>query len=134
MGLALTSASSSQGGDVSLGLIKRLTATAVLGISTLTIAAAAFQAQLAFAQDELNRKVKSKVAPAYPEIARRMAISGTVRLAVVVAPNGAIKDAKILGGHPVLVNAALDAVKKWKFEPAAEETSGTIEFKFSPQE
>ena len=119
---------------MSLGLIKQFTATAVLGISTLTFAAAAFQAQPAFAQEELNRKVKSKVAPAYPEIARRMAISGTVKLAVVVSPNGAIKDAKILGGHPVLVNAALDAVKKWKFEPATEETSGTIEFKFSPQE
>jgi TonB family protein len=124
----------SKGGDVSLGLIKRLTVTVLLGVLTFTFGVAAFQALPAFAQEELSRKVKSKVAPAYPEIARRMAISGTVKLAVVVSPNGSIKDAKILGGHPVLVNAALDAIKKWKFEPAAEETSGTVEFKFSPQE
>jgi hypothetical protein len=39
-----------------------------------------------------------------------------------------------LGGHPILVNAAMDALKKWKFEPASEETTGTVEFKFRPEE
>ena len=67
---------------------------------------------------ELSRKAKSRVAPVYPEIARRMSITGTVKLAVVVSPNGAVKSTKVVGGHPVLVNAALDAVKQWKFEPA----------------
>jgi TonB family protein len=124
----------SQGGDVSLRLIQRRTATTLLAVSALAIGTAIFPSLPAFAQEELSRKVKSKVAPAYPEIARRMSISGTVKLAVVVAPNGSIRDAKILGGHPVLVNAAVDAIKKWKFEPASEESSGTVEFKFSPQE
>jgi TonB family protein len=123
-----------QGGDVSLRLIQRWTATTLLAIPALAFATAVFPSLPAFAQEELTRKVKSKVSPTYPEIARRMSISGTVRLAVVVAPNGSIRDAKILGGHPVLVNAAVDAIKKWKFEPASEESSGTIEFRFSPQE
>jgi TonB family protein len=123
-----------QGGDVSLSLIQRWTATTLLAISALAFGTLAFPSLPAYAQEELNRKVKSKVAPTYPEIARRMSISGTVKLAVVVAPNGSIRDAKILGGHPVLVNAAVDAIKKWKFEPASEESSGTIEFKFSPQD
>ena len=83
-------------------------------------------------QDELTRKAKTKVAPVYPELARRMSISGVVKVQVVVAPNGTVKTTKAVGGHPLLVNAATDAVKKWKFEPAAEETTGIVEFKFDP--
>ncbi len=81
---------------------------------------------------EITRKVKNKVAPVYPEIARRMNISGTVRLVVVVAPNGTVKSTKVLGGHPLLVSAAEEAVKKWKFEPAPSEDSGVVEFTFKP--
>ncbi|HEY6308394.1 MAG TPA: energy transducer TonB [Candidatus Angelobacter sp.] len=78
----------------------------------------------------MTRKPKTKVAPAYPELARRMNITGVVKVLVVVAPNGSLKDTKVLGGNPLLVNAATDALKKWKFEPADTESSGTIEFKF----
>ena len=83
-------------------------------------------------QDEISRKVKTKVAPTYPDLARRMSISGAVKVQVVVAPNGTVKNAKVMGGHPLLVNAAMDAVKKWRFEPASEETTGVVEFKFDP--
>jgi TonB family protein len=83
-------------------------------------------------QDELTRKAKTKVAPIYPELARRMSISGVVKVQVVVAPNGTVKSTKVVGGHPLLVNAATDAVKKWRFEPASEETTGIVEFKFDP--
>ena len=62
-----------------------------------------------------------------------MNIAGTVRLAVVVAPNGTVKSSKPVGGHPLLVNAAMDAMKQWKFEPAPTESSGIVEFKFQPQ-
>jgi TonB family protein len=51
-------------------------------------------------------------------------------VAVVVAPNGTVKEAKVVGGHPVLATAALDAVRKWRFEPASIETSGVVDFKF----
>ena len=88
----------------------------------------------AFAQEELTRKVKSKVPPTYPEIARRMSISGTVKVSVVVTPAGLVRSTKVLGGHPLLVTAAMDALKKWKFEPANEESSGVVEFKFQPQD
>ena len=84
------------------------------------------------AQDEIARKIKTKVAPVYPELARRMSISGVVKVQVVVAPNGSVKSAKVVGGHPVLANAAVDAVKRWRFEPASEETTGVVEFKFDP--
>ncbi len=84
------------------------------------------------AQEELTRKVKSKITPVYPELAKRMSISGVVKVQVVVAPNGSVKSTKIVGGHPLLVNAAVDAIKKWRFEPASDETTGVVEFKFDP--
>jgi TonB family protein len=84
------------------------------------------------AQEEIARKAKTKVAPAYPELARRMSISGVVKIQVVVAPNGAVKNAKLMGGHPVLASAAMDAVRKWRFEPGSAETTGIVEFKFDP--
>jgi TonB family protein len=68
----------------------------------------------------------------YPELAKRMSISGVVKVEVVVAPNGSVKSTKVVGGHPLLVNAAIDAVKKWRFETASEETTGVVEFKFDP--
>ena len=83
--------------------------------------------------DEFIRRAKSKVQPAYPELARKMSIAGTVKIAVTVAANGTVKDARVVGGHPVLANAALDAAKKWRFEPASAETSGIIDFKFEPR-
>ena len=84
-------------------------------------------------EGEITRKVKSKVSPMYPDIAKRMNISGVVKLIVVVAPNGNVKSTKVLGGHPLLVSAAEDAVKKWKFEPASAEDSGVVEFTFKPE-
>jgi len=86
------------------------------------------------AQNEVLRRAKSKVQPMYPELARKMNLSGTVKVEVVVAPNGTVKEAKVVGGHPVLANAALDAVKKWRFEPAAVESSGVVDFKFEPHQ
>ena len=85
-------------------------------------------------QGEIVRRAKSKVQPVYPELARKMNISGSVKIEVVVAPNGTVKDAKIVGGHPVLANAALDAVRKWRFEPATVETSGVVDIKFEPHQ
>jgi TonB family protein len=100
----------------------------------LALAAATFHPLPAVAQGELTRKAKTKVAPAYPDLARRMNIVGTVKVLVVVSPNGSLKDTKVVGGNPLLVNAAMDALKKWKFEPADAESTGTVEFKFQPQD
>jgi protein TonB len=86
------------------------------------------------AQGELTRKAKSKVAPAYPALARRLRITGTVKVLVVVSTSGGLKETKVVGGNPVLVNAAMDALKKWKFEPGDSDSSGTVEFKFEPQQ
>ncbi len=83
--------------------------------------------------DEIIRRAKNKVQPAYPELAKKMQISGTVKIEVVVSPNGTVKEARVVGGHPVLATAALDAAKKWRFDPAASESTGVIDFKFEPR-
>jgi TonB family protein len=80
--------------------------------------------------EEESRHVKSKVSPAYPELAKRMNVTGVVKLQVIVAPNGIVKSAKAIGGHPLLVDPAIEAVKKWKYEPASEETTNVVEFRF----
>ena len=83
---------------------------------------------------DITRKVKTRVSPIYPDIARRMNISGVVRLVVTVAPNGTVKNIKAIGGHPLLVNAAQEAVKKWRFESASAEDSGVVELTFRPEQ
>jgi TonB family protein len=87
----------------------------------------------AMAQSELTRKVKTKVDPPYPALARKLNIRGTVKVLVVVTPSGELKETKVVGGNPILVDAALDALRQWKFEPAAESSTGTVEFKFEPE-
>src|SRR5690348_4865386 len=86
----------------------------------------------ALAEDHPERKVRIRVAPVYPDIARKMKLSGTVRVQVVISPNGSVKETKVIGGHPILVTAAVDAVKKWKFDPGNAETTGIMEIKFDP--
>jgi TonB family protein len=118
-----------QGGTVSLR--KMGTWLAVTAVGAL-IGVAGVRGQEA--NNEVLRRAKSKVAAVYPELARRMSLSGTVKVEVVVAPNGTVKDAKVVGGHPVLASAALDAVRKWRFEPAPAESTGIVDFKFEPHQ
>jgi TonB family protein len=89
---------------------------------------------VSFAQDqpEVKRKVVSRVVPVYPELANKMQITGTVRLEAVVAPNGKVKFTQVIGGSPVLAKAAVDAIEKWKWGPAPQETRELIELNFHP--
>lgn len=109
-------------------------AAAVLAVVTIVAAIGLSHVSAQTSQsDEINRRAKSKVQPSYPELARKMNISGTVKVEVTVSPNGTVKEARIVGGHPLLANSALDAAKKWRFEPAPTESTGVIEFKFEPR-
>jgi TonB family protein len=85
----------------------------------------------AFANEDNGRKVKSKVSPTYPDLAKRMNVTGTVKVQVVVAANGTVKSTKVIGGHPLLVEPSVDAIKKWKYEPSNEDTTTTVEFVFN---
>ena len=112
-------------------IVRALGKTSVLA-AVLTFVFASFGASSVGAQETLDRKVRNKVTPVYPDIARKINLSGAVKLEVVVAANGTVKETKVIGGNPILVNAAVEAVKKWKFEPASDESTGVVEFRFDP--
>jgi TonB family protein len=114
--------------------VSKRTTVVLVAVLTLGVAAGPLHVRAQQAQsEELVRRAKSKVQPFYPDLARKMNIAGTVKIEVVVTPNGTVKDARVVGGHPVLANAALDAAKKWRFEPAGAESTGVIDFKFEPR-
>jgi TonB family protein len=81
--------------------------------------------------DEGKRKIKSKVAPVYPDLAKRMNVTGKVKIEVIIAPDGHVKSTRAVGGHPLLVQSCQDAVKEWKFLPAPEESTQVVEFDFT---
>jgi TonB family protein len=80
-----------------------------------------------------SRKIVHKVMPTYPEIAKRMQLSGSVKIMATVGPDGSVKTTQPMGGSPVLLQAAQDAVSKWKFASTSAETRELIELHFDPQ-
>jgi TonB family protein len=117
-----------KGGSVSFKVLNRTVAVGLLLLGGWVAASSS----LAWGQQEITRKVKTRVAPVYPELAKRMSLSGVVRIEVTVTSKGDVKNTKLVGGHPLLAGAALDAVKKWRFEAGPEESVGIVEFHFDP--
>jgi TonB family protein len=77
-----------------------------------------------------ERKVALRVPAVYPDLAKKMHMHGTVRIEAVVRANGTVKSTRVLGGNPVLADAAMDAVAKWKFESAQNETTEVVPLAF----
>jgi TonB family protein len=110
---------------------KRVLLLVATAFIALTVNVEAAQSSSASATSD--RKVASKVAPVYPDLAKKMHIHGTVRVEAVVRPNGAVKTTRVLGGNPVLVDAALEAVGKWKFEAAQAESTEVVQVTFDAE-
>jgi protein TonB len=77
----------------------------------------------------------NRVNPQYPAIARQARISGQVILQAVISKSGAIENLKVVSGHPMLINSAMDAVRQWRYkpyllngEPVEVETTVTVNF------
>ncbi len=79
-----------------------------------------------------GRKPISSPTPAYPEIARKLHLAGVVKVQVVIGTDGKIKETKVIGGHPLLVNAVEETLKNWKYAPSSSETTALLEFNFHP--
>ena len=78
-----------------------------------------------------TRAVKSRVPPIYPELAKRMRISGEVQLQATVDAEGKVKDVKPVSGNHMLELAAEDAVRQWKFVPGDGDAVVTVSVNFS---
>jgi TonB family protein len=111
--------------------MQRRTAFSLLLCATIVIAWSIFS--LAQDQPMAQRKVVVQVAPTYPALALRTNIHGAVKLVVSVGSDGRVKTTEIVGGNPVLAQAAVDAVHKWKFAAGPQPTKEIIELKFESQ-
>jgi len=101
---------------------------------TLSLGVITFSAAFSLAQEhpEATRKILSRVDPVYPELANKMQIHGIVKVEAVVAPNGRVRSTQVIGGSPLLARAAVEAVAKWKWGPAPQETKELIQLNFQP--
>ena len=93
--------------------------------------AAALGLTLAIPASAEDRAIRSKVPPVYPEIAKRMRITGEVKLAVTVDADGKVTDVKPVSGNRSLSQAAEDAVRKWKFESGAGTSTVEVSMNFA---
>ncbi|HET7150846.1 MAG TPA: TonB family protein [Candidatus Acidoferrum sp.] len=62
-------------------------------------------------------RIVNRVQPIYPPLARQTRISGTVRLHAIISKDGTIQQLEVISGHPLLQQAALDAVRQWRYQP-----------------
>lgn len=80
------------------------------------------------ADDE--RKCFRREEPKYPAIASKMNLHGTVKMKVWINPDGSVRRVDYIGGHPILAESALKAIKTWKYEAGGKETTAVVELKF----
>jgi len=104
------------------GLKKALCTLMLMGMSAPVFTAVAQE----------SRKAISRPNPPYPDVARRLQLSGTVKVQVVIGADGLVKDTKVIGGHPLFVSTVQETLKKWRYAPASSDTTVQLEFEFHP--
>ncbi len=77
-----------------------------------------------------KRKVKTRATPDYPTLARQMNVTGKVKIEATISADGRVTATHVVGGSPILVSSAVDALKKWRYEPGPKETTEIVEFNF----
>jgi len=68
-------------------------------------------------QAEAVKAAKQRIDPEYPPMAKQLHLEGAVQLEAHIGENGAVEEVKPLTGNAILMNAAVAAVKRWKFTP-----------------
>jgi TonB family protein len=97
----------------------------------MLLLAAGFILSSAGAQEATGKRILlNHEPPAYPTLARNMALDGVVTADVLVPPQGTVKSVNVVGGHPILVQAAVNALAHWTWEPAMHETHERVQVKF----
>jgi len=77
-----------------------------------------------------QRTLLTRVEPEYPETLQRLQIGGTVRLSVTISPKGTVENVDLLGGNPILAEAASTAVKQWIYTPGPSRTTIEVTIPF----
>jgi TonB family protein len=119
--------------DIIVKKVKRILAVCLLAVLAVARGGGiSLRAQIA-ELPETKRKVRVLVKPQYPELAKKLSLSGLVKIEVTIGPDGKVKRTHIVGGRPVLATEAEKAALQSEFEPGPKETKEIIEFKFSSQ-
>jgi protein TonB len=79
------------------------------------------EAVLNVSRSDALKNASSKVAPSYPPMARQLGMQGDVEVEARIKEDGTVESVKPLTGNPVLLNAAVAAMKQWKFSPFTNE-------------
>ncbi|HVO62953.1 MAG TPA: energy transducer TonB [Terriglobales bacterium] len=95
-----------------------------IAICALALAAGCYGA------DQPDRKIVHREEPEYPAIAAKNNIHGSVKLKIWITADGSIRRLEYIGGHPLLAESALKAVKNWKYQPGGSESTSQVEIKF----
>ena len=77
-----------------------------------------------------DRTLSSRIAPTYPELAKRMRVFGEVKIEATVDASGKVTDTKAILGNHMLAEAAEEALRRSRFEPGASQTTETVEYNF----
>ena len=79
---------------------------------------------------ESSRSIAFRVVPEYPRLATALNLAGAVQLQAVVRPDGTVKQVRVIGGHPVLAEAAAAAIMRWRYEAGPRETTESVKISF----
>uniref|UniRef100_E6PZI7 TonB C-terminal domain-containing protein n=1 Tax=mine drainage metagenome TaxID=410659 RepID=E6PZI7_9ZZZZ len=108
---------------------RNLPGRAAVGALKIAIAALFLASTLSLHAED--RAVKQRVAPIYPEIAKRMRVTGVVQVEATVAPDGKVTATKTLSGNHMLATAAEEAVQRWRFVPGDAQSTVNVEINFA---
>lgn len=96
--------------------IFHLVASAILALSAAG-SLLAQEATVHLTQAEAMKAAKERPAPEYPPMARQLHLEGEVQVEAHISESGNVEDVKPLTGNAVLANAAVQAMRRWKFTP-----------------
>lgn len=96
----------------------------------LALAAVGGEREAAVDTPAETRQLKVGPLPEYPELAKKMNLQGAVQVEAIVRRDGSVKEVRVIGGHPLLAEALVKAVKEWRYAPAAEESHVVVWFTF----
>ena len=113
-------------------IIRKIGMALTAGVLMTGLFVAVTGAAMRASAQESDRRVITRVEPEYPDALKKLYIGGVVRVEVEVAPNGAVKNVKLLGGNPILGQSTMKAVKSWKYAPAAGDETITVRLEFDP--
>jgi protein TonB len=102
-----------------INVMKNIQYTKITGALLLALVAggSALGQEIHVTQSEAVKAAKDKVQPDYPAMAKQLHLEGAVQVQAHISESGAVEEVKPLTGNAVLMNAAVTALKKWKFTP-----------------